>query len=145
MRPSTTTRRALLGSLAALGGAAILPRLGAAAVPSMHVVKDPNCGCCSAWIDILERDGFKITTEPSTGTALSRYKLENGIPADMASCHTGRIDGYMIEGHVPPSDIRRLLNTRPDAVGLETARDAYDVHLIRTGGETEVFARYSAA
>ena len=77
----------------------------------------------------------------------------------MHSCHTGKIEGYMIEGHVPPSDIRRLLAERPDAVGLavpgmpygspgmgpEDRREAYDVFLIRADGSAERFAHYDAA
>lgn len=83
----------------------------------------------------------------------------NGIPQEMGSCHTGRIAGYMIEGHVPPADIRRLLEERPDAIGLavpgmpygspgmgpETEREAYEVFLIRRDGSTEVFTSYAAA
>ncbi|ETX26722.1 DUF411 domain-containing protein [Roseivivax isoporae] len=155
----TMTRRAVLTGAAAFGLAALLPIRGRAAAPAIHVLKDPNCGCCSAWIEHLEANGFTVTSEPARGVALSRYKLESGIPAEMASCHTGRIDGYMIEGHVPAADIRRLLDTRPDAVGLavpgmpygspgmgpESQREAYDVHLVLRDGTTEIFARYDAA
>ena len=136
-----------------------LSALAQGAGPAIHVMKDPNCGCCSAWIEILENDGFIVTTEPSLGTLLMRYKLDNGIPRRMISCHTGRIEGYMIEGHVPVTDIRRLLDDRPDAVGLavpgmpygspgmgpESEREAYEVFLIRRDGSTEVFSRYTAA
>jgi len=127
--------------------------------PAIHVMKDPNCGCCSAWIEILENDGFAVTTEPSPGTLLMRYKLDNGIPQEMVSCHTGRVDGYKIEGHVPVAEIRRMLDERPDAVGLavpgmpygspgmgpENEREAYEVFLVRRDGSTEVYASYSAA
>jgi hypothetical protein len=88
-----------------------------------------------------------------------RYKLDSGIPQEMASCHTARVEGYMIEGHVPVADIRRLLGERPDAVGLavpgmpygspgmgpENEREAYDVFLIRRNGSTDVFSHYAAA
>jgi hypothetical protein len=151
------TRRSLL---AAAGLAALTPRMSlASGAPAIHVLKDPNCGCCSAWIEILEREGFVVTTEASLGTLLMRYKMDNGIPREMISCHTGSVEGYMIEGHVPPADIRRLLAERPDAVGLavpgmpygspgmgpESDREAYDVFLIRRDGATEVFASYAAA
>ncbi|KAB2886044.1 MAG: DUF411 domain-containing protein [Albidovulum sp.] len=159
MTHDTLTRRgALIGSGALLAG---LPRLSLAQSggPSVHVLKDPNCGCCSAWIEILERDGFPVTTEARAGTLLMRYKSENGIPQSMVSCHTARVEGYMIEGHVPVADIRRLLEERPDAVGLavpdmpygspgmgpESEREAFDVFLIRRDGSTEVFTRYDAA
>ena len=88
-----------------------------------------------------------------------RYKLDNGIPQEMVSCHTGRVEGYMIEGHVPVAEIRRLLDERPDAAGFavsgmlygslgmgpESEREAYDVFLVRRGGSTEVFTSYAAA
>lgn len=152
------TRRALLAATASF--AASVPLAGAAqGGPAIHVLKDPNCGCCTAWIEILRADGFTVTTERSFGTLLIRYKLENGIPQNMTSCHTGEIEGYMIEGHVPPADIRRLLAERPDAVGLavpgmpygspgmgpEDERDAYDVFLIRKDASTEVFSSHEAA
>ena len=159
MIQDTLTRRGLLiGSAALLAG---LPQLSQAQSggPSIHVLKDPNCGCCSAWIEILEGDGFTVTTEASMGTLLMRYKSDNGIPQEMVSCHTGQVEGYMIEGHVPAADIRRLLAERPNAVGLavpgmpygspgmgpESEREAYDVFLILHDGSTEVYTKYEAA
>ena len=154
----TLTRRSLLACSASFAAAAPLAAL-AEAKPAIHVMKDPNCGCCSAWIEILENEGFAVTTERSLGTLLIKYKQDNGIPQNMASCHTGKIEGYMIEGHVPPGDIRKLLAERPDAIGLavpgmpygspgmgpESERDAYDVYLIARDGGSEVFTRYEAA
>ena len=152
------TRRAMMASAASF--AATAPTAGLTQAPlSIHVLKDPNCGCCTAWIEILEKNGFTVTTERSLGTLLIRHKLENGIPQDITSCHTGEIEGYMIEGHVPTADIRRLLSERPDAVGLAVPgmpygspgmgpadeREAYDVFLIRKGGSTEIFSSYEAA
>lgn len=147
----------MLGACAASVAAAVPAKADAGS--ALHVLKDPNCGCCSAWVEIVQADGFEVTVEESAGTLLARYKLDNGIPQEMASCHTGRIAGYMIEGHVPPADIRRLLEERPDAIGLavpgmpygspgmgpETEREAYEVFLIRREGATEVFTRYGAA
>lgn len=152
------SRRSFVLGACAGSVAAAVPAV-ADATPLLHVLKDPNCGCCSAWVEILQTDGFEVTVEESMGTALARYKLDNGIPQNMGSCHTGRIAGYMIEGHVPPSDIRRLLADRPDAIGLavpgmpfgspgmgpETEREAYEVFLIRRDGSTEVFSSYEAA
>ncbi|TFL19469.1 DUF411 domain-containing protein [Jannaschia formosa] len=152
------TRRSFLSGAASL--AVLAPQLGVAQTSlGIHVLKDPNCGCCEAWVRILQAEGFEVTTETSFGTLLIRHKLDNGIPQEMISCHTGEIDGYFIEGHVPPADIRRLLSERPDAVGLavpgmpygspgmgpEESREAYDVFLIRRDGRTEVFTRYEAA
>ncbi len=152
------TRRVMLACAA--GFAASVPLATTAqGMPAIHVLKDPNCGCCTAWIEILRKDGFTVTTENSLGTLLMQHKLANGIPPNMVSCHTGEIDGYMIEGHVPAADIRRLLVERPEAVGLavpgmpygspgmgpESEREAYDVFLIRQGGRAEVFSHHEAA
>jgi hypothetical protein len=152
------TRRALIASAASFG--ALLPVASMAEkAPAIHVLKDPNCGCCTAWIKILRNEGFAVTTERSSGTLLFKHKLDSGIPQNMISCHTGEIEGYMIEGHVPVADIRKLLAERPDAIGLavpgmpygspgmgpEEKREAYDVFLIRKDGSTEVFSRYAAA
>ncbi|MCY1128539.1 DUF411 domain-containing protein [Frigidibacter sp. RF13] len=158
MTRNAFSRRTLLIGGAALAAALPFRTLAQGAGPAIHVMKDPNCGCCSAWIEILENDGFAVTTEASAGTLLMRYKLDNGIPQEMASCHTARVEGFMIEGHVPVADIRRLLADRPDAIGLavpgmpfgspgmgpEDQREAYDVLLIRRDGLAEVYSRYEA-
>ena len=150
-------RRVLLGAAATLMAAPAALR--AQDGGEMHVLKDPNCGCCTAWIRIAERAGFRVTVEESFGAALTREKLARGIPVEMMSCHTADIAGYVVEGHVPMADLRRMLDQRPDAIGLavpgmpfgstgmgpEARREAYDVHLIRHDGSTEVFARYDAA
>ena len=127
--------------------------------PDIHVVKDPQCGCCNAWIKILETEGFGVTTEDRSSSLLTEFKIESGIPKDMMSCHTAKVDGYFIEGHVPASDIKRLIADRPDALGLavpampygspgmgtEDEREAYDVFIVRTDGATEVFQHYPKA
>jgi hypothetical protein len=155
---TTITRRSLILGAASIAIAAPHVSLAQGA-PAIHVLKDPNCGCCTAWMQILEAEGFSVTSENSFGTMLMRHKMDSGIPQEMISCHTAEIDGYMIEGHVPPADIRRLLSERPDAVGLavpgmpygspgmgpEESREAYDVFLIRHDGTTEVFTSYEAA
>lgn len=154
IRPS---RRAFMASAVAL---ALLPASTAfAGGPSIHVAKDPNCGCCNAWIDILQAAGFTVTTEDLGPEALAQFKAASGLPANMLSCHTGKVEGYAIEGHVPVADILRLLQERPDAIGLavpgmpygspgmgpEDEREAYDVFLVLKDGTTEVFASYAAA
>ncbi|SFP84858.1 DUF411 domain-containing protein [Tranquillimonas alkanivorans] len=155
----TITRRHMLATATSCAALAPLASPAQAAAPAIHVVRDRNCGCCTAWVDILRDAGFEVTTEASYGTLLIRHKLENGIPQEMHSCHTGEIEGYMVEGHVPPADIRRLLAERPDAVGLavpgmpygspgmgpEDEREAFTVFLILSDGTTEVFTRYDAA
>ena len=159
MTLSLMSRRRLLGGLGALVAGSALPQGARAAGPAIHVVKDPDCGCCGAWIEILQQDGFAVTTDHMDPDALRALKRASGIPDPMVSCHTARVDGYVIEGHVPAADIRRLLAERPDAVGLsvpgmpygspgmgpENERDAYDVYLILRNGRIRVFTHYEAA
>ena len=122
----------------------------------IDVKKTNGCGCCLAWMEHLEEYGFAPTGEDMFAGLLVRFKLDNGVPQRMVSCHTGLIEGYVIEGHVPAADIRRLLSERPDAVGLAVPgmplgspgmdqsrwREAYDVFLITNDGSTEVFSSY---
>ena len=152
-------RRQLL--IFASSSIAAAPMIGFAyeAGTNIHVVKNPQCGCCNAWIEILEGDGFNVTTEDRSHSGLAAFKFESGIPKDMMSCHTAKIGGFFIEGHVPASDIRRLIEERPDALGLavpampygspgmgpEDQREAYDVYIISADGTAEVFQHYPQA
>ena len=122
----------------------------------IEVKKTNGCGCCLSWMEHLEENGFAVTGDDMFAGLLVRFKLDNGVPQRMVSCHTGLIEGYVIEGHVPAADIRRLLSERPDAVGLAVPgmplgspgmdqsrwREAYDVFLITNDGSTEVFSSY---
>ncbi len=130
----------------------------AQAMPAIHVVKGRGCGCCTAWVNILRAEGFSVTEEERLPADLVQFKMSRGIPQDMASCHTAEINGYIIEGHVPPTDISRLISEKPDALGLavpgmpygspgmgpESEREAYEVILIRADGSSEVFTSYKA-
>ena len=154
----TTTRRQILTT--AIGLASLAPLAAFAKdAPAIHVMRDPGCGCCNAWIEILRKDGFTVTEQRSSNSLLVQFKTDKGIPRRMMSCHTGEIEGYVVEGHVPGADIRRLLAERPDAIGLavpgmpygspgmgpEDEREAYEVFLIRRDGSIEVFTKYDAA
>lgn len=158
MPVSSITRRSVLSGLVATPVAWATPAL-AADGPKMTVLKDPECGCCNAWIHILRQSGFDVLARNVDRMGLARFKLDNGIPEAMVSCHTGIVVNYLIEGHVPPADVLRLLQVQPDAVGLsvpgmpwgspgmgpETEREAYTVYLLRRDGTTEPFAHYPAA
>ncbi len=124
------------------------------AMPSMVVYKSPTCGCCSEWIEYVEKAGFPITAidHDDVDSIKAAHGLTN--PA-LKSCHTAVVDGYVIEGHVPLSDIERLLAERPEIVGLtapgmpmmspgmgsETPMD-YDVLAFDKNGESSVYASY---
>lgn len=99
-----------------LGGALIAYSLSAFATSTVEVHSDPNCGCCSDWVAHLEDAGFEVNHHRDED--VRAIKVANGIPPQLASCHTAFVEGYVIEGHVPASDIQRLLDERPDVAGL---------------------------
>lgn len=142
-----------------LVAALMLPLGGFAAQPQgtlIEVWKDPNCGCCKDWIAILEQAGFHVRVS-DTGNNAMRAKM--GIPAKLGSCHTARVAGYAIEGHVPVREIQRLLREKPQAIGLTVPgmpvgspgmdgpiykgrKDPYSVLLIQPNGDTSVYQKY---
>jgi hypothetical protein len=151
------------GALAfALGaGAALLTPLARAqqARHAMHVRRDAGCGCCLAWVEVMRRSG-RFTVTVTNEADMSAVKHSLGVPPDLASCHTATVAGFVIEGHVPPEDILRLIETRPTGVrgiavpgmpigspGMEqsgTGREAFAVIAFAGDGARQVFARYPA-
>jgi hypothetical protein len=133
-----------------------LTLVGDAPAPGViQVFKSPTCGCCNDWIRHLEEHGFTVETRDIPN--MMAVKAELGMPGELGSCHTARIAGYLIEGHVPADDIRRLLDERPDVRGLAVPgmpvgspgmevegrpADSYEVLAFDARGETSVFAAY---
>ncbi len=123
---------------------------------AIHTAKSPTCGCCGAWVEHMAMEGHKVSVEDMEDEALQTLKIALGIPEEMMSCHTARVDGYVIEGHVPAADVDRLLAERPDAIGLSVpgmvmgtpgmgpreGGDVFDVLLMKRDGTTEVFTIY---
>jgi hypothetical protein len=83
---------------------------------AITVYKAPNCGCCIKWVDYLRGEGFEVKVINQSN--LGPVKQRAGVPPEMASCHTAQVDGYVIEGHVPATAIRKLLQERPATRGL---------------------------
>ena len=111
--------------LAALIASAALPALAATAKTAVEVWKDPSCGCCQDWITHMEQNGFAVTVH-ETGNAAVRAKL--GLPQKLGSCHTALVGGYLLEGHVPAADVRRLLQQKPKALGLAVPGMPVGIH-----------------
>lgn len=123
-----------------------------AAEPTVTVYKTPTCGCCKKWVSHLEANGFEV--EAIDMRDLRMIKSMSGVEPKHASCHTAQVEGYVVEGHVPADDIKRLLKERPDIKGLTVPgmpmgspgmegpqKDEYDVLTINNDGSTDVFAR----
>jgi hypothetical protein len=108
-------RRLFIQTLAAVATTSALPLLAQTAKPQVEVWKDPSCGCCKDWIAHMQSSGFAVKSYDSGNTA-ARARL--GLPQRLGSCHTALVGGYVVEGHVPASDVKRLLKERPKALGL---------------------------
>ena len=119
----------------------------------IEVYKNQYCGCCHEWIKHLEKNGFKVTANDVPDTAPVRESL--GIPVKLGSCHTAKIGGYAIEGHVPAADIKRLLKEKPKAIGLAVPGmpagspgmespnpQPYNTLLVMKDGTTKVWAKH---
>jgi len=125
----------------------------ALATPVVTVYKDPACECCSAWVAHLKANGFSVIVHDTQN--LSAQKKRLGVPKALRSCHTATIDGFIVEGHVPAAEIKRLLAERPRTAGLavpgmphgspgmETGDfQPYDVVLFHKFGQSGIFKSY---
>lgn len=122
--------------------------------PFVVVYKNPSCGCCSKWVKHLQVNGFMVEVHDVPDVSVIRDKV--GIPAALGSCHTAMVNGYVIEGHVPAADIRKLLTERPTARGLVvtgmpvgspgmeegSTKESYPVLLLNTDGSQRVYSQY---
>lgn len=129
----------------------------ALAAEALDVLKSASCGCCVAWSNIMREAGFAVTETNLSLADLDAAKVSAGLKQGQTSCHTAKIDGYVVEGHVPVQEVRRLLAERPDAIGLTVPDmpfgspgmgeagadgDPYDVLLLKRDGTTEIYASY---
>ena len=121
----------------------------------ISVYKSSTCSCCAKWVDHIRANGFAPTVRDEE--EMEKLKDKLGVPAGVRSCHTARVGGYLIEGHVPASDIRRLLAERPKTAGLAVPdmppltpgmapsgvepKD-FEVVAFQADGTTRVFARH---
>lgn len=140
--------RSLLLLLLIAGGTA-----WAQSATQIEVFKSPYCGCCEKWVEHMERSGFKVSAHNVNDVPAARKNL--GMPDRFGSCHTAKIGGYVVEGHVPAADIQRLLKEKPKAIGLaapgmpqgspgmETATPVpYETLLIQADGSARLFAKH---
>jgi hypothetical protein len=145
-------RRTLLAGLA-LGAAALRVARAADQAPVVKVWRTPTCGCCGAWVRHLEASGFRV--EVTIQDDLSAIKAKHGVPPGLESCHTAVVGGYVVEGHVPADDVKRLLRERPPVAGLVVpgmpagspgmeapVSEPYATLALAADGTTTVFARH---
>lgn len=154
-RRSFVAQAAALG-LGLAGGRRLWAQLGATAGPvTLTVYKSPTCGCCAKWVDHLKAAGFATVVHDESD--MDEVKDNLGVPKALRSCHTAQVNQYVIEGHVPAEDIRRLLGGKPKVAGLAVPGmpasspgmavpgapvEPYEVLAFRLDGSTEVYAKH---
>lgn len=157
-----TSRRTFVARLAGAvavgaGGGVVLGRLlrARAGPTAITVYKSSTCECCAKWVDHLRANNFAPSVHDEEG--MDAVKDDLGIPRDVRSCHTAQIEGYLIEGHVPAADIRRLLAERLKVAGLAVPGmpprtpgmagpgdkvGGFEVVAFQSGGGIQTFAQY---
>ena len=144
---------ALLITAGVVGLGSLLLNQKSAQAADIVVYKSPTCGCCKKWVSHLEKNGYTVEVHNESRNKLSSIKGEMGVPGSLQSCHTAKIGGYVIEGHVPADVITRLLEEKPQIKGLVVPgmpmgspgmegprRDAYDILALQENGETSIFS-----
>lgn len=139
--------------LAMLAVGLLVPALpGLAAAQQVEVWKSPSCGCCEGWVRHMQNEGFSVTVH--TVEDVTPVKRSKGVPEELESCHTAKVEGYVIEGHVPASDVRRLLSERrrigglsapgmpQSAPGMDNPGQPYAVVTFGGSARSDVFARH---
>lgn len=117
--------------------------------------KNPSCQCCTKWAQHMEEAGFTVSEQPTQ--QMGAIKANYDVSYNMGSCHTAVVDGYVVEGHVPAKDVKRLLEERPDAIGLAVPGmpvgspgmeqggqvDPYEVLLFDEEGKKSTYSSYN--
>lgn len=126
----------------------------AANAAALTIYKSASCGCCGKWVEHVEKNGFTVTVVNVDD--VMAVKAKAGIPKSLTSCHTSMVGGYVVEGHVPAADIKKLLAEKPKAKGIAVAgmpmgapgmeqgdeRRPYNTMLLKSDGSTAIFARH---
>jgi hypothetical protein len=122
--------------------------------PQMTVYKSPTCGCCSKWVEHMQANGFEV--KAVNVDDLDKVKRDHGVPASTQSCHTGLVNGYVVEGHVPADAVLKMLKEKPAIAGIAVpgmpmgspgmevpggAKDPYNVVSFDKSGKTAVYQK----
>lgn len=121
-------------------------------LPTVTVYKSPACGCCEGWVEHMEDAGFEV--EVVENQNLMVVKADAGVPPSLHSCHTATVGGYVVEGHVPADDVKRMLREEPaiagigvggmpqGSPGMSGVPEPFTVATFTTDGSTAVYARH---
>jgi hypothetical protein len=139
----------------AYGVAAQQKTPAAGALPKVTVYKTSSCGCCRLWVDHLKKNGFDVQAMDVSSADVRAVSKAAGLKDEDVSCHTAKIGNYVVEGHVPADDIKRMLKEKPAIAGLSApgmpqgspgmeqgAKEPYDVIAFTKDGKSTVFAKH---
>lgn len=157
MRMSRFTLAASAIAVATIGlGVAAQQKAAAPALPKVTVYKTSTCGCCRLWLDHLKSSGFDVQAMDVSSEDVRKVSKVAGLKDEDVSCHTAKIGDYVVEGHVPAADIKRMLKEKPAIAGLSApgmpmgspgmeqggAKEAYDVIAFKKDGTSTVYATH---
>lgn len=144
----------VVSALAWSGSVWLEAQAPARAKPQLTVYKSSTCGCCSLWVEHMKTNGFEVKTFDVDD--IDAVKRERGVPSAAASCHTGIVNGYIVEGHVPADAVLKMLATKPDIKGIAVPgmpvgspgmevpggqKQAYAIVSIDKAGKTAIYER----
>ena len=126
-----------------------------AALPKVTVYKTSSCGCCKLWVDHMKANGFTVEAMDVSAAGVRGVSKAAGLKDEDTSCHTAKIGGYTVEGHVPAADIKRMLKEKPAIAGLSAPgmpqgspgmeqgiKEPYDVIAFKKDGTSTVYAKH---
>jgi hypothetical protein len=145
-----------ISALALLGlGVAAQSKPAAAAATKVTVYKTSSCGCCKLWVDHMKANGFDVQSMDVSSEQVRAVSKAAGLKDDDTSCHTAKIGNYIVEGHVPADDIKRMLKEQPAIAGIaapgmpqgspgmeQGSKEPYDVVAFTKDGKTTVYAKH---
>jgi hypothetical protein len=154
MRNSTLLYSVAAGLVAGVIGLSAQQKM-ATAKPTAVVYKTSSCGCCKLWVEHLKANGFTVEAKDVSSEEVRAVSKAAGLKDDDTSCHTAKIGGYIVEGHVPASDIQRMLKEKPAIAGIaapgmpqgspgmeQGSKEPYEVVAFTKDGKTTLYAKH---
>lgn len=155
MRKHTLIYSAAAMLIAGAIGVSAQQKTATAAKPVAVVYKTSSCGCCKLWVDHLKANGFTVETKDVSSDEVRAVSKAAGLKDDDSSCHTAKIGGYIVEGHVPASDIQRMLKEKPAIAGIaapgmpqgspgmeQGSKEPFDVVAFTKDGKTKLYSKH---
>ncbi|MGB3401219.1 MAG: DUF411 domain-containing protein [Microcoleaceae cyanobacterium] len=128
----------------------------AASALNITVYRTPTCGCCKGWVEHIQQNNFTVTDIVQPEAEIQAIRQKHNLPQQLASCHTAEINGYLVEGHVPVEDVKRLIAQKPNLAGIAVPgmpigtpgmemgnrKESFDVVGFKPDSQTKVFNSY---